>query len=449
MNRSGGLKLVEYMKKILFLIVAISFSVLGQAQWIRNNVFTITGEYDDSTKPEVGLEKILVFKTLSGASISYETETGNRVNFYTYENSIGDKTPISSTSNSSGSKTIYTISNLHDSRGLLVEDNSKMLAVWIIDYSQHPSRLQSIEPVEAADKCEALKLFITNNSDALEYRGTAGQVKTIDRQYELKYKNLEWNEDEHRFREKEIVISRGLTGTEIILTGDDLPLMNTEFTLSGDQFATKFNQKVFVTSSEYQAVAVQAHMQAIQVKEEVENEGQGGDALGGSAPVDIDFYGYGNEPVVYFYTWFVYDKKDMENPIARYTDKDFSYTFEQAGKYEVKLEVANAESSCVTTTSVEVDISISELSIPNFFSPGSSPGSNDEFKVYYKSIVKYHITIFNRWGNKVWESRNPAEGWDGRYGGKLVNPGVYYYSIQAVGSDNVKYNEGGDINILR
>ena len=30
-----------------------------------------TGEYDDSTKPEVGLEKIIVFKTLSGASISY------------------------------------------------------------------------------------------------------------------------------------------------------------------------------------------------------------------------------------------------------------------------------------------------------------------------------------------------------------------------------------------
>lgn len=436
------------MKKILFLIVAILFSALVQAQWTRNNVFTITGEYDDSTKPEVGLEKILVFKTLSEASISYEAESGNQVNFYMYENSIGDKIPVSSTSNSVGSKTTYIVSNLQSDRGLLVEDNGRLLAVWIIDYSKHPSRLQGIEAVEALDKCEALKLFITNNSDELEYRGTAGQVKSIKREYELKYKNLEWIEGEYRFREKEIVISKGLMGTEIILTGDDLPLINTVFTLSGDQFAKKFNQQLSVTSSEYEAVAVQAHMQTIQAAKDSENEGQEGVALGGSAPIDIDFYGYGNEPVAYFYTWFVYDKKDMNNPIARYTDKDFSYTFEQRGKYEVKLEVANSESSCVTTTSVEFEIKESELLIPNFFSPGSSPGSNDEFKVYYRSIIKYHITIFNRWGNKVWESRNPAEGWDGRYGGKLVNPGVYYYSIQATGSDGRKYNEGGDINIL-
>jgi hypothetical protein len=43
---------------------------------------------------------------------------------------------------------------------------------------------------------------------------------------------------------------------------------------------------------------------------------------------------------------------------------------------------------------------------------------------------------------------NPAEGWDGKYNGKAVPAGVYYYVIKAEGSDGVKYNLSGDINII-
>jgi hypothetical protein len=43
---------------------------------------------------------------------------------------------------------------------------------------------------------------------------------------------------------------------------------------------------------------------------------------------------------------------------------------------------------------------------------------------------------------------DPSQGWDGRYGGKIVNSGVYYYVIKARGSDGKKYNLSGDINII-
>lgn len=425
---------------------AILFSLTVAAQWSRNIRLTSNTIFDDSASAEAGVEKILVFKTLSGATLSYEAKSGHTVRFYYYDNPAGGSNDIPSRSNGN----THTIENLRDNSGIIIDDNGLLIAIWVIDYSLHPSRLQSIEAIESADRCEALKLFVTNNNDDLEYRGTAGQLRSIKRRYNLSYSILKWDAQNYKFNKGVNVIPTTLTGTEIILTGNDLPNLNTEFTLSGDQFAQKFKQENSITSTEYQAVAVQAYIQTIQAPKNAINEGQEGVELGGSAPIDIDFYGYGNEPIAYYYIWSIYDKKDMNNPVARYTDKDFSYTFEQAGAYEVVLEVANGESSCVATTSVSFDISLSEILVPNFFMPGNHSSKNSEFKVYYKSIIKYHITIFNRWGNKVWKSRDPAEAWDGRYGGRLVNPGVYYYSIQATGSDDgKKYNMGGDINVLR
>ena len=44
---------------------------------------------------------------------------------------------------------------------------------------------------------------------------------------------------------------------------------------------------------------------------------------------------------------------------------------------------------------------------------------------------------------------DPSQGWDGRYNGKLVPAGVYYYVIKARGTDGKNYKKSGDINIVR
>jgi gliding motility-associated-like protein len=166
-----------------------------------------------------------------------------------------------------------------------------------------------------------------------------------------------------------------------------------------------------------------------------------------SAPATINFYGTGGSDAV-FYTWFIYKKNDLENPVARYSDQNIRYTFEQSGDYFVRLEVADTDSN-MAEDSLSLTITESELDIPNYFSPGDSPGSNDEFRVAYKSLVKFHCAIFNRWGQKLYESNDPSKGWDGCYKGKYVNTGVYYCVIEALGSDGVKYRKSGDINIFR
>jgi len=167
-----------------------------------------------------------------------------------------------------------------------------------------------------------------------------------------------------------------------------------------------------------------------------------------SAPTTIYFYGHGGDDAVY-YTWFFYKKADQENPFARYTDQNIRYTFEEYGEYVIKLEVADRTSESISEDTYSFTVTESFLDVPNYFSPGDSPGINDEFRVAYKSIVKFRMTIFNRWGVKMYESTDPARGWDGKHKGKYVNTGVYFYVIDALGADGIRHKKGGDINILR
>jgi gliding motility-associated-like protein len=113
------------------------------------------------------------------------------------------------------------------------------------------------------------------------------------------------------------------------------------------------------------------------------------------------------------------------------------------------LEVADRTGQCRQTDSVSIEIGETCLSVPNAFSPGASPGVNDEFKVAYKSIVSFKGWIFNRWGAEMFYWTDPAKGWDGKKGGKYVPPGVYFYVIEAKGADGKNLIRKGHINIIR
>jgi gliding motility-associated-like protein len=396
------------------------------------------------------VDKVYLFNTLGNAAITYASPAVS-VSFYRYANALSDKEKIPDSeisASSSGNMTTYVISGLQDGRGYLVEENGGTSApVWIIDYSLHQPVLNSIEAIENEDKCENLKLFI-NKSDELAFYGVSGNKRDIPRKYTISYTDQEWDEGNQVFRNKTVELKEREIGTEIII---DAPLVNTQFKLRGDQFAEHFNAAKEIVSQPYTAIAVEPHIVAEKEERDVPNEikTEEGGSIVGSAPVVINFYGYSNEPVTAYYTWFIYNKKDSENPVARYTDKDIRYTFGQSGDFIVKLEVADRNSVCVDTVSVLVKVTESDLDVPNYFTPDDTPGVNDEFRVAYKSLVKFKCTIFNRWGTKLYQWTDPAKGWDGKYKGKYVNTGVYFYVIEAEGSDGIKYKEGGDINILR
>ena len=72
---------------------------------------------------------------------------------------------------------------------------------------------------------------------------------------------------------------------------------------------------------------------------------------------------------------------------------------------------------------------------PNaFFPTGRTDSLNADavFKVFQKKPFTYdefNMKIFDRWGEKVFETSNPAEGWDGTFRGKAMPPGVYLYNV--------------------
>ncbi len=86
--------------------------------------------------------------------------------------------------------------------------------------------------------------------------------------------------------------------------------------------------------------------------------------------------------------------------------------------------------------------------IPNAFTPNGD-GSNDCFRVKDFGTVKIvDIIIFNRWGNLVFQTKNPAECWDGNYKGQPADPGNYVYYIQVI-NDCGKEIEKGNLLLIR
>ena len=92
--------------------------------------------------------------------------------------------------------------------------------------------------------------------------------------------------------------------------------------------------------------------------------------------------------------------------------------------------------------------------IPNIFTPNGD-GVNDGFSLFTDSQLEIdRLLIFDRWGNMMFESRNippndPTLGWDGRFKGELVNPGVYVYSFHITFPDGTEEVIHGDVTVNR
>ena len=169
----------------------------------------------------------------------------------------------------------------------------------------------------------------------------------------------------------------------------------------------------------------------------------------GQAPLSVSFRANpmdmeGLEPT---YEWHFRMEGESKDMMVRY-EENTDYTFTKAGKTFITL-YANLGNEEVVSSQICVTISESKLTMPNAFSPNDD-GHNDIYKAKeYQSIVEFHAYIFNRWGQKLFEWTNPADGWDGTYNGSPVKEGVYYVLVKARGADGIVYDIRKDVNLLR
>lgn len=89
------------------------------------------------------------------------------------------------------------------------------------------------------------------------------------------------------------------------------------------------------------------------------------------------------------------------------------------------------------------------LSYPNAFTPNGD-NINDKFHVlHYGNLEEFHILIYNRWGVKVFETDNPDQAWDGKFGGRICDMDTYYYIVQAKCYTGYVENHKGYIILIR
>jgi gliding motility-associated-like protein len=113
--------------------------------------------------------------------------------------------------------------------------------------------------------------------------------------------------------------------------------------------------------------------------------------------------------------------------------------------------VTATRNDCSTTGDIEVNKDC-YTDVPNAFTPNGD-GYNDYFyprQLLSKGVSGFTMTVFNRWGQKVFETSNAnGRGWDGKFNDKDQTVGVYIYQIKAVLKNGQIEEYSGNVTLMR
>jgi len=127
-------------------------------------------------------------------------------------------------------------------------------------------------------------------------------------------------------------------------------------------------------------------------------------------------------------------------------DAETAHQYNYAGEFGITL-ITNKGTACADTlneTFFAAPPPEHGFYIPNCFTPNGD-GLNDDFSVIdFGSCHVYHLVIFNRWGEVVFETDNLNDKWDGRFKGTLVPEDVYAYLL-----DGKDYQKQGSVLVLK
>lgn len=426
----------------VFFLAAMLFCILPRALAIEFvGVPQCVLEYE--VPATSGLSAVYVLSSTENVTISYRAANPGSVRWYSFNNLGGgfaQEIPVSV----SGAD--VSVKAAAGDMGYIIEEGSARLYFWVTDYSAHELALNALNPAPDRE-CGHARFSLDGSAGEIPYFGINGRRFVLSRELKATYNTLEFDESSFVYVQKEAVQTLASASADIAV---EAPLCDTSVRLSGDRFLAAWGREVSVESPVIPAMAVACQTRATQSSTASDNQQRTeGAELGGSAPCDVTFEAAVTDGAV-FREWQI--SRDSEFGILENTFSDlvFDYTFREQGRTFVRFICDNSSGTCQADgPTYEIFIGESKLDIPNAFSPEGSPGVNDLWKVSYRSLVSYECHIFNRYGKELFSTTDPAEGWDGRSGGKYVPSGVYFYVIKAVGADGVKYDRAGDINIIK
>lgn len=116
-------------------------------------------------------------------------------------------------------------------------------------------------------------------------------------------------------------------------------------------------------------------------------------------------------------------------------------------KYRVIAYKSSNPSIFSVSNEVEV-IPAMTLYIPNTFTPNGD-GMNDTFGVSGEAIKNFNMVIYNRWGQKIFETNDANNQWDGTFNGTKVSVGAYVYNVSAQGPTGGKQSKKGSFDLIQ
>lgn len=125
------------------------------------------------------------------------------------------------------------------------------------------------------------------------------------------------------------------------------------------------------------------------------------------------------------------------------------YIYSDTGNYSVTLTVTNSQTGCSSQTIQSVLINpYFRMFIPNTFTPNQD-GLNENFIVHTDSYKYFRLTIYDRWGQILFDTTKPEQGWNGKFNENDVPQGVYTYQVSVTTLKDEKKRFVGTVTILR
>jgi gliding motility-associated-like protein len=144
---------------------------------------------------------------------------------------------------------------------------------------------------------------------------------------------------------------------------------------------------------------------------------------------------------------------DMGVPNSNLKGSTVSFNYTDTGTVTIKASFSSDCFSFSVDTSVFIDfcgVKCNEIFIPTIFSPNDKgPQTNETFCVFSDCVEQFKLFIHNRWGEKVFESDDINNCWDGSFKGSAATDGVYAYNISIMQTSGKVFNKTGTITLIR
>ncbi|MGQ8338884.1 PKD domain-containing protein [Sunxiuqinia sp. A32] len=127
-----------------------------------------------------------------------------------------------------------------------------------------------------------------------------------------------------------------------------------------------------------------------------------------------------------------------------------TYSYEEMGWYDVEL-IAENELFCTDTTYQTVLVAFDRIFPPNAINPNSMDEINREFLLAPVGVLEsgYHMQVFNRWGERIFEAKDEFVGWDGKMrNGEFAPTGVYTWVIAYQDFLGRDHNQSGTVTLV-